>query len=148
MVVVATSSPIEWKIGAELIKVYQNTNFSHCLIVKDGVVYESSHGDTHSMPFEIWRTKNKMINMYFLSDDKVDMEYVVEMVRDDKGYGFGQIFRIAVKYFFGFTIKRNNGNSRLICSEFVGKALRVEWVTDYTSPKEIDDYLKKIQGIK
>jgi hypothetical protein len=145
VIVIATSSPNKWMIGAELIKLYQKTTFSHCLIIKDGIVYESSHGDTHSKSFEEWRKINHLINIYLVDDSIVDMDYVLSMVKADTKYGVGQIIRIAIKYFFGLTIKRNNGNSRLICSEFVGRALRLPWVDDYTSPKEMDTYLRGLK---
>jgi hypothetical protein len=144
MITIATSSPNKWLIGAELIKLYQRTDFSHTLIIKDGLVYEASHGDVHTMPFELWLAKNKIVNFYEVDDAKVDMVYVESMVKEDVKYGVDQIVRIAIKYFFGFTIKRNNGNSRLICSEYVGRALRLDWVNDYTSPKDIDTYLRSI----
>ncbi len=145
MVIIATSKPNKWKIGSYLIMVYQKTNFSHVLIVKEGVVYEASHGDTHSIPFELWKINNEVVNLYLIPDSKVDLDYVEAMVTEDISYGFMQIIRIAIKYFFGLTINKNNGNARLICSEYIGRALRLDWVNDYTSPKEIDDYLKNLR---
>ena len=141
MIVVATSAPRKFKIGSELIKLYQKTKFSHTLIVKDGIVYEASHGSVHETNFQLWRLDNKLINIYILDDGAVDLEYVKSMV--GVKYGFGQIFRIAFKFLFGVTFNRNNGNARLICSEYVGRALRLDWVNDFTSPEEIDSYLKQ-----
>lgn len=145
MIVIATSSPRKWKIGSELIKIYQNTNFSHVLICKDGLVYEASHGQVHSVPFEIWRVENKLVNIYIVQDEAVDMDYVIRMAEENTKYGFMQIIRIAIKYFLGLTINKNNGNSRLICSEYVGRALKLDWVTDYTSPADIDAYLRRLK---
>lgn len=146
MIVVATSAPNKWKIGAEIIKIYQNTKFSHVLVIKDGVVYQASRGEVHTVPFATWRLENTMIDIYLIPDIAIDMDYVKSQVGIK--YGYLQLFRIGIKYFTGIVLKKNNGDSRLICSEYVGRALRIEWVNDYTSPMEINNYLKRFERVK
>jgi hypothetical protein len=143
MIVVATSAPIKPTLYSWLIQKYQNTNFSHVLIIKDGIVYEASKASVHTSFFYDWVKSSKLINIYLLDDSKVNLSYVVSKIGTK--YGWGQSFRIAIKYIFRFTINVNNKDTRLICSEYVGRALMLDWVTDYTTPKDIDNYLRGLK---
>jgi len=51
-----------------------------------------------------------------------------------------------LKKFIKFKSK-GNGDQKFICSEFVGKALKLDWVDDLTTPEEINNYLKDKYGV-
>jgi len=136
---VATSKPKKWKIGAELIKFYQNTEFSHVLIIDGELVYQTSHGLVNCMYIDNFLQENEIINFYEIPDDKVDMDFVKKQL--GKKYGFSQLIFIPLYKYFKIKIN-GNGNHKFICSEYVGKALKLEWVSDLTTPEEIDNYLK------
>ena len=140
--IIATSSPKNFKIGAELIKWYQNTKFSHVLIIKDDLVYQASHGYVNCTHIDNFLLDNEIINKYKVSDDSIDFEFVKKEL--GKPYSKGQIINIATKFLMGVKFFPKNGNSQFICSEYVGKALKLEWVTDDTTPLEIDNYLKTL----
>lgn len=143
--IIATSSPIKFKIGAELIKFYQKTDFSHVLIIDEDLVYQASHGLVNCTYIDNFLAENKIINMYEIDDSLVDMLFVKQQL--GKKYSYKQIINIATKFLFGVKIFRKNDNSQFICSEYVGKALRLDWVNDETTPLQIDQYLKsKIEG--
>jgi hypothetical protein len=140
--IIATSSPKKFKIGAALIKFYQNTSFSHVLIIKDDLVYQASHGFVNCMHMDNFLVENEIIHQYEISDESVDFEFVKKQL--GKPYSYKQILNIATKFLIGIKLFSKNDNSQFICSEFVGKALKLDWVTDDTTPLEIDNYLKDL----
>lgn len=140
--IIATSTPKGFKLGAEIIKWYQGTEFSHVLILEEDLVYQASHGFVNCWHIEVFMEQNNMITVYEIPDSAVDMEYVKSQL--GRKYSVMQILKIAVYALTHFKFKKDNGNKSFICSELVGKALRLPWVNDYTTPEEIDDYLKEI----
>lgn len=139
---VATSKPKKWKIGAELIKFYQNTEFSHVLIIDGELVYQASHGMVNCMHIDNFLKDNTIIYEYKICKKAVDMHFVRTQL--GKKYSYTQILLLPIVKFFKIKYKVND-NSQFICSEFVGKALKLDWVNDFTTPKEIDEYLKTIK---
>ena len=137
--IIATSSPIKFKIGAELIKLYQGTNFSHVLIIDGDLVYQASHGLVNCMHIDNFLKSNKIITFYEIDNSLVDMEFVKQQL--GKEYAYNQILLIPILKLVKAKLNGNN-NNKFICSEYVGKALRLEWVDDLTTPLEIDNYLK------
>ncbi len=141
--IVATSCPKNWKIGAQLIKLYQGTEFSHVLIIKDDLVYQASHGLVNCTHIDNFLGENKLISTHEIPDDAVDMDFVYKQL--GKKYGTFQIFIIPfLKIVKAKT--RGNGDQKFICSEFVGKALKLSWVDDITTPKQIYQYLRGKYG--
>lgn len=139
-----TSSPRKKKIGAELIKWYQGkTNYSHVGIWKDDLIYQASHGWVNVCYDETFLEENSIIDFYFIPDDLIDFEFVKKQI--GKKYSYLQLVKIAIKYLFGLKLKQN-GDKRFICSEFVGKSLRLTWVDDYTNPKEVHEFLRKFHA--
>lgn len=141
--IIATSSPIKWKVGAELIKFYQGTEFSHVLIIKDDLVYQANHGLVNCTYIDNFMEENNVVNFYEVSDNTVDMDFIHKQL--GKKYGTIQLLYIPFLKLVKAKSK-GNGNQKFICSEFVGKALRLDWVDDTTTPREIDIYLKGIYG--
>ena len=139
--IIATSSPNTWKLGAEAIKFYQKTKFSHVLIIKGDLVYQASHGYVNCVHIDVFLESNKLVDQFEIADEKVNMDFVYRQL--GKKYSKLQLLEIAIKYLTGIKILINNGNQQFICSEFVGKALSLPWVTDFTSPSEIAIYLQQ-----
>ena len=129
-----------------LIKKYQGTKFSHIAIIKDGMVYQASHSYVNCVHIDTFLAENKIIDEFKVPDCAIDMDFVYHQL--GKPYSYIQILEIAIKYLTGIKILINNKNNQFICSEFVGKALQLDWVTDYTSPKEISDYLRSLEKNK
>ena len=61
--IIATSAPKKWKIGAELIKFYQKTNYSHVLIIDGDLVYQASNGDVNCMHIDVFLENNNIIDV-------------------------------------------------------------------------------------
>lgn len=139
--IVATSSPKKWKIGAEAIKFYQKTKFSHILIIKGDLVFQASHGNVNCMHLTEFLKDNQIIDRFYVSNSDVDMDFVKRQL--GKEYSFLQIFQIAFRYVTGIKITISNGSQKFICSEYVGKALKLSWVSEHTTPAEIAKYLQE-----
>lgn len=86
---------------------------------------------------------NKIIHFYQIPDCTVDMDFVKKQL--GKEYGLDQLIAIPFVKFFRLKYEGNK-DQKFICSEFVGKALKLDWVDDSTTPKEIDEYLRGIYG--
>jgi hypothetical protein len=148
---VASSQPLTPMIGSEIIKWFQGTSYSHVLIIINDMVFESSHTGVVTIPLEEFLQTNKIVNCIEIDKSKVDFEFLFYSL--GKKYGYIQIFKIALKYLFmtklkilkGIGIKDQSAKS-LICSEYVGKALRLSWVNDYTDPEDIITYLLSIKA--
>lgn len=137
--IVATSSPKKWKIGSALIKKYQGgTKYSHVLLIKDDMVYQASHGWVNCMHIDNFTQDNNIIDAYIVDDDKIDFEYAKKQI--GKKYSLIQLLKIGLKYLTGIRLS-DNGNKRFICSEYVGKCLKLDWVNDYTDPEDIVKHL-------
>jgi hypothetical protein len=137
--IIATSRPKKWKVGAELIKVYQGTEFSHVLIIKGDLVYQASHGLVHCAHIDNFTSDNDIVDFYEIDDSLVDMEFVYKQL--GKSYSTTQIILVPFLKLVKAKYKGNK-DSKFICSEFVGKALMLPWVDDITTPKDISVYLK------
>lgn len=142
--IIATSSPKKFKIGAFLIEQYQHTNFSHVLIIKDDLVFQASHGYVNCTHIDNFIEENNIINFFEIPDQDVDMDFVKKQL--GKKYGFLQLINISTRYLLGIQIFSNDNNQRFICSEYVGKALNLPWVNDSTTPIEIYNYLRNKYG--
>jgi hypothetical protein len=136
--IIITSSPNTWKVGAELIKFCQGTTFSHVAIIHDDLVFQASHGYVNCTHIDNFLKDNKIIYKYDIVDSAVDMDFIKKQL--GKKYSTWQLIQIAIKYLT--SIKITSKNDKFICSEFVGKALRLDWVNDHSTPLEIDQYLK------
>lgn len=143
MIKIATSSPKKWKIGAEIIKSVQGTEFSHVLIIHKDLVFQASHGEVNVTHIDVFLEENKIIAEYLVEHEAVDFDFVKKQL--GKKYSYRQLVSIGMRYLFGIKqFFKDNKDQSFICSEFVGKALRLDWVNDETTPAEIDNYLKKL----
>ena len=141
--IVATSTPIKWKIGANLIQWYQGTKFSHVLIIYEDLVFQASHGYVNCWHIDNFMAENKIVNFYEVPEVAVDMDFVHKQL--GKEYSTMQVFLLPIIKLIENKYK-GNGDQKFICSEFVGKALKLDWVDDLTLPIEIDKYLRETYG--
>ena len=147
---IASSRPNTHKIGSSIIMWYQNTNYSHVLVIVNDMVFEASHGMAHIDMMEKFLKENVIVNRIEIPKEKCDFEYLFSTLGN--AYGYSQIIEIASRYIFLLKLKlirkfkyKDNGSSQVICSEYVGKVLRLDWVDDLTSPEEIVSYLLTIK---
>jgi len=149
-VTIASSEPTKKKIGSELIKFYQKTDFSHVLIIVNDMVFQASHGRVNAFHITEFLVDNKIIDSIEIDHSDCDFEFMFKTL--GRKYGFIQLYKIALKYLFLTKLKiiknfkyKDNGDKYLICPEYVGCFLKLPWVNDLTSPKEIIAYLYTIK---
>jgi len=147
---IASSRPVDNKIGSDLIMWYQNTDYSHVLIIVNDMVFQASKGFTNNVPLSEFLLEHKIVNIIEIQKEKCDFKFLFSNL--GKRYGYNQIVDIALKFLLVTKFKiirrfkyKDNGTQNLICSEYVGKFLMLEWVNDLTNPKEIIEYLLSIQ---
>lgn len=148
---IASSQPLVPMIGSEVIKWFQGTSYSHVLIIINDMVFEANHNGVVVIPLEEFLQTNKIVNCIEIDKSKLDFEFLFYSL--GKKYGYTQIFKIALKYLFMTKLKilkgigiKDQSSKSLICSEYVGKALRLSWVNDYTDPEDIITYLLTIKA--
>lgn len=130
-IIIGFSAPIDWKIGAELIMIVENTRFSHMYI-------GMNPSPSSKLPFtKVFQASRGMVNALqynrFVLDNKAIHEYELEVTDEEyfeianwlwaqlgKDYSFWQLVGIAL----GIKIKANN-DSKYICSELAAKVLRI-----------------------
>lgn len=149
-VTIASSEPINKKIGSEIIKAVQNTKFSHVLIIVNDLVFQASHGRVNVFHITEFLVENNIIDSIVIDHSECDFEYIFKSL--GRKYGFGQLYKYALKYILLTKLKiikkfkyKDNGEKYVICSEHVGRFLKLPWVNDLTSPEEIISYLYTIK---
>lgn len=147
---IASSRPIEKKIGSNLIMWSQNTNYSHVIIIINDMVFQASHGFVNATSMENFLKENIVVDKLEIEKHKCDFKYLFLTLGNR--YGYKQLFKIAFKYIVLTKLKimnkfkyKDNGNKYLICSEYVGRFLMLDWVNDLTDPEDIINYLITIQ---
>lgn len=147
---IASSRPIKAKIGSNLIMWFQKTDYSHVLVILNDMVFQASHGYANNVPLEHFLEENMIVNSIEIQKEVCDFEFLFYKL--GKQYGYLQIIEIAQKFILLTKLKiikkfkyRDNGSQSLICSEYVGKFLKLEWVNDLTDPKEIITYLISVK---
>lgn len=137
--IIAVSSPIDFKIGAEIIKAYQKTKFSHSLIIDhDGLIYQASHGFVNACHISNFLTENYFIKCYEIDDLLIDKLFLKQQL--GKKYSKLQLIKIALKVICRKFTFGDNGDKAFICSEYAGKAIIPlrKRVNDLTTPEQLD----------
>lgn len=147
---IASSRPIKNKIGSDIIMWSQNTNYSHVLIIINDMVFQASHGFVNATSMENFLKENLIVDRIEIEKEKCDFKYLFLTLGNK--YGYKQLFKIALKYVMLTKLKiinnfkyKDNGNRYLICSEYVGRFLMLDWVNDLTDPEDIISYLVSIK---
>lgn len=149
---IGSSSPIKYKIGAELIKWYQKTEYSHVFIIYGDFIFQASHGMVNIWHIDNFLKENRIIDKIKVEKNKVDTSFMTKEL--GKPYGYSQIMEIALRYVFVMKLKiissnrfrkifKDNGDLKHVCSEYLGKVLKLSWANDDTTPKDIIEHLKK-----
>ena len=147
---IASSAPINKKFGSEIIKWYQNTEYSHVLVILNDMVFQANHHGVVTESMDFFLKENKILDCIEINKEKCDFEFLFYGL--GKPYGFMQIFKIALKYLFMTKLKilkairiKDQSAKSLICSQYVGKFLKLDWTNDYTDPEDIMSYLLTIK---
>lgn len=151
---ICLSRPKEFKIGAWSIMKYQGQkwrdprSYSHILVILEDedveeIAYQASHGLVHTCDLEVFFKENVIVKTYTLPREALNVKWMKKQL--GKKYGYFQLIQIGIKFVLGI-VSTGNGDKKFVCSEYVGRALNLSWVNDYTDPKQVDDYLSSIQA--
>lgn len=148
---IASSSPIKNKIGSGLIKWYQKTSYSHVFMIYGDFVFQASHGLVNVWHIENFLKENKIIDKIKVEKETIDFSFMLKQL--GKLYGYSQLIEISLRYIFVIKLKvisqirfrkifKDNKDRKYTCSEYMGRTLKLAWVNDDTTPKDIIEYIK------
>ena len=152
------SYPKKCKIGAEAIKWWTSSSYSHTYIRFEGKgeipssVYHAANGSVHFMDFERFKEKNWVHKEYKIDlEDDVRNKILADCIRlASTKYGYTElvkIFYVDLHYMLGLGIPDTWNSPGYICSELVGKVMvkHLDFKLDkplyLMKPNEIDQAL-------
>lgn len=133
-IMIGFSSPNKWKLGAESIKWWSSSKYSHVYIRFESsnpkvpsTVYHAAHGMVHFRTFDKFKEDNIVIKEYTIDttlEDRTDI-LVHCMELSGEPYGTMELITIFAKdllHYLGKDLKTKDGKG-YICSELVGSIL-------------------------
>ncbi len=146
---IGLSSPNTFKITSELIKIWDQTEYSHAYVRFEGneatgmpsTVYHAAHGMVHFREFEKFKKDNDVIKEYeFQIEDKKKssiLVYCVDLAGDVYDYlDLLMIVKSDISKKLGFDVSTYDGPG-YICSELVGKILINEFNFQFSKPTHL-----------
>lgn len=137
------SKPKKFKVGAEFIKVWTDSDFSHCYIrfdidAKFSIVFHAANGMVHYLSYENFLKKNSVVYEYSIT---VDNDTYKKIKRDcdniaGEGYSFITLLKIMMSdiiHTFGGDVSTYD-DTGYICSELVGKLLTYRLGLTFSKP--------------
>jgi hypothetical protein len=153
-VIIGFSRPSEFKIGAEVIKLYMGTSYSHVYLkikskwYNSGIIFQASHGKVHCVCEPHFRSENEIIAefKYEIESAKYKELYTYCIEALQKPYGYLGIIKLAFHKLF----KRGDGARTFHCSELAARALPSLAIKDpdYITPEDLYEYLQFKKEIK
>lgn len=137
------SAPKKFKIGAECIKLFMGTSYSHTYLKfnRNGktLVYHATSRGVVLVSYEEFCKYNKVIDEI----ETTNCEAAEKFCQQYLGKPYSYISLLAVL----FNIKLGDGKKSFICSELVVRAFDLPFKhSDITTPEQIRDYLKVRNG--
>lgn len=164
MIIVGFSTPNKWKIGAEAIKWWTSSPYSHVYIRFESsnpkvpsTVYHAAHGMVHFRTFEKFKNDNTVVKEYAVDSSPEDRTDILVHCMELSGEPYGtmeliKIFGKDLLHYFGKDFKTTDGRG-YICSELVGTIMidkfgyKFNKPTYLLKPTDIDEALGKQQGV-
>lgn len=154
-IILGFSSPKKFKIGAELIKLWQGrTDYSHVFIVEERsfvdrvLIYQASHGKVHCISKENFLKENNIIATFELSTSidtyKNCVKYCIDNLQ--KEYGYLGLIKIILNKKFKVS---GDGAGSFHCSELAARAVPVlkqciDIDPDFIEPVQLKQALDKM----
>lgn len=133
-IVIGFSSPKQFKIGAEAIKYWCGTPYSHVLVswksdrIDRTLVYHASHGSVHFNSAQTFCDENDIVKSYELNITEDQYIKLVAKCVDLAGIEYSRIelIKIFIKDIgdrLGFNIQGFQNSKGYVCSELLGELL-------------------------
>jgi hypothetical protein len=134
MMIFGFSKPAKWKIGAEIIKLIEHTEFSHCYVMwkSEGLrrflVYQASgHGGVDFMSIERFLEHNIIMKEYHYDINPTEKTALMQFCIDNAGDDYGYLQLVGIAYHrlmdFIFEDTPNPFPHGQVCSEVVARIL-------------------------
>lgn len=149
------SAPRKTKIGAEIIKLYMGTSYSHVYLKVSSkwsyndIIIQASHGKVHCVSNAKFSADNQIIAefRYALSDEAFKKLYSYCIDNLQANYGYFGLIKLALRPFLR---TKGDGERSFHCSEFALRALPVQLNVDpdYATPKHLYNYLQYAKDVE
>ena len=144
-IIIGFSTPNTFKIGAELIKLWTDSSFSHVYIryIDDqdrDIVFQAAHGSVHPILYTNFIKSNKTINEYRIQFTNTEYQQLRDFYYSEMGqlYSYKELLMIVVYDtldMFNIKIKEDNIPG-YICSELA--ATMLQQIKGYTYNKQLN----------
>jgi len=141
--IIGFSKPKKFNLFSWLIRKYQGKSYSHTFLVAKvpgvdrQVVFHATHIGVNCISYEAFHNHAEVVTEVNIPDDNLidALTYCIDKLGSP--YSFYALIAIALK------LKLNGGEKKFICSELVGRALKLD-IKDYdrVTPEEIETILK------
>lgn len=127
-VIIGFSRPKHWKIGAECIKRWSKSNFSHVYIVENRryvgreIVYQASHGNVNCISKSNFLKENEIVAEFAVPMSTVDYCNTIQYCIDNLGADYGQIGLIKIVLSKKLKLT-GDGSKTFHCSELAIRAV-------------------------
>jgi len=141
-IIIGFSTPKKFKLGSALIRLFENSDYSHIYIKMESSpksslpfakVFQASHGNVNAVAYDVFKESNHIFYEYEIDiEDEKYYEIATWLwYQLGKPYGFSQLLGIAFKVKLS-----NNREDRFICSELAGMILKT--FLNYDISKSLD----------
>lgn len=157
-IIIGFSAPNKYKLGAEAIKWWSSSSYSHVYIrfkssnpSVPSTVYHAANGMVHFRTFENFKKDNNIIKETLIevsTEDRIDiLTHCMEL--SGEPYGVMELVVIFIKdltHYLGIELEAHDGKG-YICSELVGKIMiekfgyKFDKPTFLLKPTDIDEVL-------
>jgi hypothetical protein len=157
-VIIGFSAPKSWKIGAEVIKLWQGrTQYCHVYLLvysqftKQWLVYHASHGMVHCLTYDNFKVKNEIIKEFSVFVAKSDFQATIKRAQQmlSQPYGYLGLIKLALRRLGLPVIGDNYRTSH--CSEFIATlfptlAAECSIDPDFIEPVHLHQILESFNG--
>lgn len=163
-IVIGFSKPHKWKPYSWLIMKLFDTNYSHVYIkfysdsLERDLIYQASGTSLNFCGLNHFCKNNTIVSEFDVSISTENRKKMLQFAIDNEGkpYGVWNAVGLGIKHIarkLGFDIKNPfaDGKKTEVCSELVAFVLQehteleISWDINEVTPKDIHDYLVKIQ---
>lgn len=160
-IIIGFSSPNKWKIGAEAIKMWTASDYSHCYIrfvssdpEIPSNVYHAASGHVHFVTYENFLKTNRTVKEYHLDVTPEERKKILIKCMKLSFTGYGtielvKIFGLDILHFVGINNVNTKNSKGYICSELISEVLAEKFNLKFDKPQyllkpsDIDKSLKQ-----
>ena len=124
-------------IGSHLIRLIEDTAYSHVYMRIGPFIVQSNHVGTHIIDKYTFMTKNVVVKEFILPTTSGRMKRIFDIIEPflGKKYGIGQLFGILFSIIFG--IHKNPFKTGYICSELIYLILKEIYDIEINKDKDL-----------